>query len=1173
MYISELTMHGFKSFAKKDVLHFGEGITAIVGPNGCGKTNIVDAIRWVLGEQKYSVLRSGKMEDVIFNGAKNTKPLSVCEVTLTVHNNKGKLPIEYNDIEIGRRLYRNGESEYFMNRAPCRLKDIQDLFVDTGMGSDAYSVIELKMIEQILSETGDDRRRMFEEAAGINKYKHQRRSTLRKFEATKTDLNRISDLINEIEAKVKALALQLKRFERHAKLLESLIDKEMSLAFLQIHGYRIQVQPLQSRIEELNHLRNSNVSEESIHEKKLISLQTVYKDQQDELEKFRNQLSDFNDKREGLQNDIIIWKEQSRSAIISMDRLVVEQDKINKRKNELQHHLFDYKKVIRGLQPKIDSYLNSYKEKQFAFEAIDNELKEMQTVLDSMQDKRWDLLQKLSDKKSLFDRTNTIIQEKTDNISLLEERILDLEKDFQSITKQIEINKNTKTSISEKLEKNKNRLNKKTDELEKLQHEKQQIDIQEHKVSVWMKSLKSKCRFYEKLLISREGYPNGVKDVLENKDQYKGVLGTVGDLLKVGDSIAPMIESALGEYAKCIVVKDRNTAINIMDIARKRNAGKLMIIPLKDIPDDKPNTANLKSDDNIIGRAVDLVKTTDSIRPLSRFLLGNILLVKDLKVGIKDNSLNNWDLVDEKGTFSIRGMIINNSNGNNEAGLIGRKENIKIIKRDIINQKIQFQKLQMQSAKLEKYIEKAKQDSVHLDNQVEELSNGLAEIDGYLVREGFQQSQFTESIVAVKKLIKENEQEIRRQLLLIKTLKSELANEEQILNKHAKEQNKKSDDLIKFQSKRDQLHQNAQDLRIECLNLEGQRENVIFQQRTAEDLIKEFSSRKSEIDKEMTQLKSQDKDLKKSIQSAENKLSEINGLVNKQESILSLKQETANDSYRQIEEIQAQIRSEQKNREALLEELKQCELKIADFEQRINFVNERIKDRYDTEISDNMIVDESESELNVAIARTERSIENIGPINMAVQAEYEEESSRLLMLSEQRDDLIEAERNLLDTIQKIDSIAREKFQSTFENIRGNFEKLFGMFFEGGRGSLKLEGDPDPLEANIGINAQPPGKRNRSLRQLSAGEKALTAIALLFSIYQVKPSPYCILDEVDAPLDDVNIGKFTRVLSNFSGDTQFIVVTHNKLTMESANFLYGVTMEKQGISQLVSVKLE
>ena len=636
MYISELTMHGFKSFAKKDVLHFGEGITAIVGPNGCGKTNIVDAIRWVLGEQKYSVLRSGKMEDVIFNGAKNTKPLSVCEVTLTVHNNKGKLPIEYNDIEIGRRLYRNGESEYFMNRATCRLRDIQDLFVDTGMGSDAYSVIELKMIEQILSETGDDRRRMFEEAAGINKYKHQRRSTLRKFEATRTDLNRISDLINEIEAKVKALALQLKRFERHAKLLESLKDKEMSLAFLQIHGYKIQVQPLQSRIEELNHLRDSNVSDESVHEKELIILQTVYKGQQDELEKFRNQLSDFNDKREGLQNDIIIWKEQSRSAIITMDRLEVEQDKINKRKDELQHHLSDYKKVIRKLKPKIDSYLNSYKQKQSSFEEIDKELKEMQTVLDSMQDKRWDLQQKLSDKKSLFDLTKTIIQEKTDSISLLKERILGLEKDLQSISKQIEIKKNTKKSISEKLEKNKNRLDKKTQELEGLQYKKQQIEVQEHKVSSRIESLDSKCRIYEELLMSREGYPNGAKDILENKDQYKGVLGSVGDLLKVDDSMAPAIERALGEYAKCIVVKDRKTAMNILEIARKRNAGKLMIIPLKDINGEKQNKAKLRNDDNLIGRAVDFVKTADLMKPLSKFLLGNILLVKDLKIGIKE---------------------------------------------------------------------------------------------------------------------------------------------------------------------------------------------------------------------------------------------------------------------------------------------------------------------------------------------------------------------------------------------------------------------------------------------------------------------------------------------------------------------------------------------------------
>ena len=441
----------------------------------------------------------------------------------------------------------------------------------------------------------------------------------------------------------------------------------------------------------------------------------------------------FRSKREGLQNDIIIWKEQSRSAIITMDRLVVEQDKINKRKDELQDHLSDYKKVIRELQPKIDSGLNSYKQKQSSFEAIDSELKELQTMLDSMKDKRWDLQQKLSDKKSLFDRTSTIIQEKTDNISLVEEKILGLEKEFQSNTKQIEIKKDTKYSITKKLEKNKSRLQKKTNELEELQYEKQQIDIREHKVSSWVKSLESKCRIYEELLMSREGYPSGAKDILENKDQYKGVLGTVGDLLKVDDSIAPAIEMALGEYAKCIVVKDRKNAINIIEIARKRNAGNLMIIPLKDINDEKQNAAKLRSDDNLIGRAVDFVETTDLIKPLSRFLLGNILLVKDLKIGIKDNSLNNWDLVDTKGAFSIRGMIINNSNGNNEAGLIGRKEKIINIKRDIKNQKIQFQKLYKQSTKLEKSIEKTKQDIVHLDSQVKDLSTSLAEIDQYQI--------------------------------------------------------------------------------------------------------------------------------------------------------------------------------------------------------------------------------------------------------------------------------------------------------------------------------------------------------------------------------------------------------------------------------------------------------
>ena len=1173
MYISELTMHGFKSFAKKDVVHFGEGITAIVGPNGCGKTNIVDAIRWVLGEQKYSILRSGKMEDIIFNGAKNVKPLSVCEVSLTVHNNKGKLPLEYNDIEIGRRLYRSGESEYFMNRTPCRLKDIHDLFIDTGMGSDAYSVIELKMIEQILSETGDDRRRMFEEASGINKYKMQKRSTLRKFESTRSDLHRVNDLILEIEAKVKSLSLQLKRFERHSKLLDDLKTKEISLSFLQTHAYKTDLHPLNTRIAELNHLRDSNQTEESEVEKKLISLQSVFKGQQDELDKYRKQLTNYNDKRESLQSDIIIWKEQSRSAHISLDRLSLEEEKNNQKSKELHSHLADYRKSIKELKPKIGSCLNLFKQKQSEFNNIDDQLKNMQSNLDLEQDKRWEIQKKLSDNKSMYDTAEVIINEKKNNTIELNEKVSGTRKELDNILKDLNKYQSNKKDILKKIDKNNIDLNLNDEELNKLEKEKYNLEAKKNRILAYLDALDSKHTFYEELVNAAEGYPKGVRDVLNNKNIFKDAMGTVGDLLNVDESISPSIEMALGDYAKCIVVKNKKNAISILEMIRNRKSGRIMIIPLDSIPPVKTVNKSIQPNKNIIGRAVDLVKVPQKFKPLLNFLLGNIVLVKDVKVAMSDNNLKGLDLIGQDGALLIKGMIIDRISSKKNLGLIGRKEKLSIIKDEIKTKNSLYSKLDKKLIKVAATIQKKEKFKKKHQDDSRDFSKSLSEIDDLLDNLEIQKSVLSESIAGSDANISLNQKDIKSQTILRRSLKSAIQKEERELSKYLKEIMNNGEQILKVQFSRDKLHQQLQDARINHLNFEGQRENLAFQESTAEETIKEFVKRKSEIKGEIKDIKESEKNLRRLISVAEKKLSDINANVNKQESVLSLKQEAANDSYVIIEEMQAQIRSEQKNRESLLEELKNCELKVADLDQRINFVSERILDSYNTNIPDEMIVDHTENELNASIERIEKSIENIGPINMAVQIEHEEENERLLMLTDQRDDLIKAEQNLLDTIQEIDKIAREKFQGTFEDIGKNFEKLFTMFFEGGRGSLRLEGDPDPLEANIGIHAQPPGKRNQSLRQLSAGEKALTAIALLFSIYQVKPSPYCILDEVDAPLDDVNIRKFTRVLNNFSNDTQFIVVTHNKLTMESANFLYGVTMEKKGVSQLVSVKLD
>jgi chromosome segregation protein len=354
MYISELNIHGFKSFAKKEKLKFGEGVTVIVGPNGCGKTNIVDAIRWVLGEQKYSVLRSGKMGDVIFNGAENLKPLSVCEAFLTVHNNKGKLPVEYNDVEIGRRIYRNGESEYFINKIPCRLKDIHDLFVDTGMGSDAYSVIELKMIEQILSETADDRKRMFEEAAGINKYKQQRRSAMRKFDAVGQDLDRINDIVQEVEQKVDSLNLQLKRFKRHEKLNEELKDKEIALAYIKVHNHEVEISPLRKQVLEFLHLKDEKVSDENIHEKKLTQLKKLYVEQQSDVLSLQKALSALEEDRESFQNNILVWSEQDKAAELNIQRLKNEFSSSENKKSQLISQIDISNNEIKKLQPQVE---------------------------------------------------------------------------------------------------------------------------------------------------------------------------------------------------------------------------------------------------------------------------------------------------------------------------------------------------------------------------------------------------------------------------------------------------------------------------------------------------------------------------------------------------------------------------------------------------------------------------------------------------------------------------------------------------------------------------------------------------------------------------------------------------------------------------------------------------
>ena len=1153
-------------------MKLGQGITTVVGPNGCGKTNIVDAIRWVLGEQKYSILRSGKMEDVIFNGSDNTKPLGVCEVAMTVHNNAGKLPIEYNDIEIARRVYRSGESEYYLNKTQCRLKDIMDLFVDTGMGADAYSVIELKMIEQILSEKADDRRNMFEEAAGIHKYRTQKKSTLRKFQATKNDLERIKDIISEIEQKVKSLELQLKRYKRHASLSETLEKKDFELAFLQIHRFKTELSPLKEKIRELQHLRKSKINQSSIHENELNKLNNEFKIQENSLNELQSLMQDLNEKREQSRKNILVFSEKVKGSILTVERLEREKSNNFKKIESLKQLSLDFAKEITQLDPSIEEYLQIYKSKKEDLTRIEKEHKKKVNDLDLKQNERWDLKRKAADDNSLHERTLLIIQEKQNEQKKIRNTLDILKKQSKELFnrgKNLNITKieNDKTVLI--LNRSLMKIKKEIDDGRAKLNE---ISEKNYALNALKKSLKGQKEFYTELLESKEGFPQGTIYVLENPKLFPGVLGTVADMFQVEEKYRDALEVGLGDLSHALITKNRSSAIRILKKVNELKAGDITIIPLEEAS--KLNKINVDMPDfNNIKRASELVKTNHKVKPLSDYILGDLFVIDQLDSELKNKKFLSYNLVDLKGNFSGNDIVLKNKRFSEHGNIIGRKEKLDLISNEIEEISNKRIKLDAESKIIESGLGKSTKDLNDTSLTLEKAEKLSVKNEAEILKNTLMQNQIEDQSLALKKKLNEIFIELKSASKSAELIKLSVNKLEKSLYTFEEKVGLLSENVITSRQERDKCQKAAQDMRIKLIELESRRDQIKFKKTSGDDTTEELKDRQVKIDEEINSIEQRKINLDKKIKSNENELKIISAEIQKQRSILDLKQEVNKETFLNIEAIQTKISVEQQNRELLLDNLKETELQATEIQQHIMLIKERIKDRYNSTVPKKMIVNATEEQIQLEIKKIQKSLENIGPVNMAVQDEYKAELERFNLLSSQRDDLLDSEENLRETIRKIDKVARKRFKETFDLIKSNFGTLFNLFFDGGNASLKLSGDPDPLEADILINAQPPGKRNSSLRLLSSGEKALTAISLLFAIYQVKPSPYCILDEVDAPLDDVNIHKFTKVLSKFCDETQFIIVTHNKLTMEIADYMYGVTQERKGVSRLVSVKFD
>ncbi len=1163
MYISKLNLQGFKSFLNKTDLNFGEGVTAIVGPNGCGKSNIVDAIRWVLGEQKISILRSVKMEDVIFNGTKNRKPLGFCQVSMLIHNNRGILPIEYNDVEISRRLYRNGESEFYINKTLCRLKDIQNLFVDTGMSSNAYSVIELKMVDSILSHNASDRRKMFEEAAGINNYKQQRQAALREITATRADMERVNDIIVEVNNSIKNINLQVKRFNRFKKITEQHKTLTIEIASAEIGLINIKQIPLQEKLGQLKSKQSSLSSQMNLDETLTEQVQSQFETKKEELSNCQKEISNLENKLSELNSNLLVWSE----------KISGNENQKHHFSDELQHNednLAISGRKIDELKSKKKKLMPEIKKRQIDFKSCKSQYQKVKNNSDIIQRNQEEL-------KKQSESVYLKIREEEGLLERLKNTISELEQNKKTLNDKIEHN-NQKLENS-KADTNLDRANVENQEKKngllsyevaslKTEHSKLEKDIltkreEENILQSKISTLSSQIEFYTNIIENHEGKPAGVIHILSNSKKYPFVLGVLSDVIEVADPYQLAVETALGEYGNYLVVDSQKNAQ--MVIAETK--GGLSIFSLDNLPE--VATAEIQNHTELL---LTKINCRPELEKLLQLLIGDVCILTTHKPEpyFSNTKIYNW--VDISGNYFAHGYIFKSS-GHKSDSAIGRNQKLELLKNELINTK---KSVKILNGNLKDLINNTYITRKNLQLKADELDSAILKLNNFeqkLKQQDYVATQHQESILEYKEIQKKIASQIINYNIKLKTSKDGIHDLRSEYEKSSKEYETFQEKIALDRSEIRTQQQNVQDARIKLLEIEKENEGLEYRIDTFISQKNELKVRIKKYNSELLRIDNENKNLQASITEGKEKLIDLSQYLEKTSREKDDLEKAYNKSYAELQRLQSGIRERQKQQDEFLNAIREYEITIAEGCNEIKNHHSRINELNNEGLSDDPInLDEYDlSSRKIELKNLQHSLDRIGPVNLAVAEEYEKESERSTFLTDQYSDLVQSEKTINETIKKLDGEAQIKFMDTFTAIQENFTKTYSSFFEGGEGHLRLVGKDDPLEAEIEIIARPPGKKTQTLRMLSAGEKALTAIALLFAIYLVKPSPFCILDEVDAPLDDTNIGKFTKVLKEFSNKTQFIVVTHNKLTMEKADYMYGVTQVEEGVSKIVSVK--
>lgn len=1186
MHLSKVEIFGFKSFANKTVVDFTRGITGIVGPNGCGKTNIVDAIRWCLGEQKSSTLRSDKMENVIFNGTRTKKPMGMAEVSLTIMNDKGILPTDFSEVTITRRIFRSGESEYLLNKNICRLKDITNLFMDTGMGTNAYSVIELKMIETILSNKAEERRRMFEEAAGVNKYKLRRRLSLNKLDEVKKDLTRVNDIVSEVDKNVKSLERQAKKADRYNQLQTELKELELGLSereyFLftsQLENFRNESTVLQNQKEEIDNQRREI-------EGKLIELRQQISSVESSYREKSNFISQLTEKLFTLNKNISVSQERTKSLNNNIERFERNIEDYIIEKEDADENIINYTQKI----DKITIDLND-KEKLVA----DNKI-----LLDS---KRTELLKNKEIYKSKFDEFNNSqkeitslenkISNNTKSVEQHNQTLLKLNNNIQNITSNIaksvgylEDLENEKAQVELKLKESEHVYSKNLQEKENLEKEISELRIKEFDEKSKINNVKNKIEFFQNLINNLEGVSKGSKALIESegwttKDKF--ILADVG-LPK--EEYRSVVETILKNVLNNILIETFDELKSAINYLKKNQLGKAYFL-LKENTSEKGllkkiNSYSISRKIKKIEKTDDFISWTDNlieVEPKWKEFFSKSLektaIVKSL-----ESAFNLIKIYPEFNFITLDGDYITN-NGIVEAGSADNLEDSLFGRRKLLEElKNEYPKLENSLLSLRNIID-GKEESASkinlkvISDQGKILINEINNIEKQISQLEYEKSKAANDIENIQNDIQENvselnstETELTNFISLFEVKKNEIENFRNELNDFEGILNTEEDDFSKFQSEYNSL-------RIELERLKGENKNLNNLLNKARETSESLSKTIEKLHKEIENSKNEITSIESAIEDSQLEHDEINSdKITNSEALVKIEQELI--SKKNISsELEHNLNSVRNERQNISDRIHHIQVKENEISIRLENLVNHIKDEYAVQLERKEFEDIETYNFNSISAEVhsfKEKLKNLGPINLLAYSEYEEENERLKFLEQQRTDLVNSEKDLINTIKEINESAEKVFMETFSVIKDNFIKIFqSVFNPGDEADLILEEGVDPLEAKIEIIAKPKGKRPTGIELLSGGEKTLTATALLFAIYLVKPSPFCIMDEVDAPLDDANIDRFTKLLKDFSDNTQFIIVTHNKRTMEAAENMYGVTIQEEGISKLVGVQ--